>query len=58
MNPVTLSLFGALFLFFQAPPPAAAPLPRPDTYTLGAGDQIVVRVPISRKSTTNPSPSI
>jgi polysaccharide export outer membrane protein len=56
MNPVTLSLFGALFLFFQAPPPAPAPPPGPDTYTLGAGDQIVVRVPDLEEIDNKPVP--
>lgn len=40
MNPITFCLLAALPLFFEAPPPLA-----PDTYTLGPGDQIVVRVP-------------
>jgi len=38
MNPVPLST--ALLLLFQGP----LPLPPPDTYTLGPGDQIIVRV--------------
>jgi polysaccharide biosynthesis/export protein len=42
MNSITLSSFAVLSLLFEAPPPAA---PAPDTYTLGAGDQIVIRVP-------------
>jgi polysaccharide biosynthesis/export protein len=41
MSPIPIYLFAALSLFFEALPPTAAP----DTYTLGAGDQIVVRVP-------------
>jgi polysaccharide export outer membrane protein len=41
MNPITFSLFAVLPLFFQATPPK----PAPDTYTLGPGDQIVIRVP-------------
>src|ERR1700722_14409605 len=36
MSPI--SLFTALFLLFQGPQPT------PDTYTLGPGDQIIVRV--------------
>jgi len=41
MNPITFSLFAVLPFFFQATPPK----PSPDTYTLGPGDQIVIRVP-------------
>ncbi len=41
MSPIPIYLFAALSLLFEALPPTAAP----DTYTLGAGDQIVVRVP-------------
>jgi polysaccharide export outer membrane protein len=41
MTPMTISLFAALSLLFEALP---SPSP-PDTYTLGPGDQIVVRVP-------------
>jgi polysaccharide biosynthesis/export protein len=41
MNPITFSLFAVLPFFFQATPPK----PAPDTYTLGPGDQIVIRVP-------------
>jgi polysaccharide biosynthesis/export protein len=41
LNPITFCLFAALPLFFEVPPPT----PVPDTYTLGPGDQIVVRVP-------------
>jgi len=43
MIPLTLSLFAVLALIFQAPTPTAAAAP--DTYTLGPGDQLVVRVP-------------
>jgi polysaccharide export outer membrane protein len=43
MMPFTLSLFAALALIFEAPP--STPAGAPDTYTLGPGDQIVVRVP-------------
>jgi polysaccharide export outer membrane protein len=39
----TASLFAVLPLLFQASPPTSALVP--DTYTLGPGDQIVVRVP-------------
>src|SRR6201986_832718 len=41
MNLLALYLCGAAALLFQAPPTTSTP----DTYTLGAGDQIVVRVP-------------
>jgi polysaccharide biosynthesis/export protein len=41
MNSITPFLFVARLLFFQGAPS----IPAPDTYTLGAGDQIVVRVP-------------
>jgi len=41
MNFLALCLCGAAALLFQVPPPTSTP----DTYTLGAGDQIVVRVP-------------
>jgi polysaccharide biosynthesis/export protein len=41
MTPMTISLFAALSLLFEALPSP----PPPDTYTLGPGDQIVVRVP-------------
>jgi polysaccharide export outer membrane protein len=50
MNPV--SLFTALFLFFQAP----VPTPSPDTYTLGSGDQIIVRVLNLEEIDTKPVP--
>jgi polysaccharide export outer membrane protein len=40
MNPA-ISLFAVLSLLVEAPPPP----PTPDTYTLGPGDQIVIRVP-------------
>src|SRR5579863_1926218 len=43
MNPNTLLLLAAWAVFFQAPP--STPLAAPDTYALGPGDQIVVRVP-------------
>ena len=39
----TASLFAVLPLLFQASPPTSALVP--DTYTLGPGDQIVMRVP-------------
>src|SRR5580700_9125077 len=39
MNPILFSLIAVLPLLFQAPSPGS------DTYMLGAGDQIVVRVP-------------
>jgi len=38
MSPIFL--FTTLFLFFQGP----LPTPLPDTYTLGPGDQIIIRV--------------
>ena len=41
MNPITLSFLTALSLFVDTPPV----VPPPDTYTLGPGDQIVIRVP-------------
>jgi polysaccharide export outer membrane protein len=41
MNPITFSLFAVLPLLFQA----TSPKPAADTYTLGPGDQIVIRVP-------------
>src|SRR5580704_7423003 len=41
MTPMTISLFAALSLLFEALPSP----PPPDTYTLGPGDQIVIRVP-------------
>jgi polysaccharide export outer membrane protein len=41
MNSITFSLLAFLPLLFQAAPPK----PAPDTYTLGPGDQIVIRVP-------------
>ncbi|HEY1754077.1 MAG TPA: polysaccharide biosynthesis/export family protein [Bryobacteraceae bacterium] len=40
MNPTILSLFAVLTLLVEAPPPATMP----DTYTLGPGDQIMIRV--------------
>lgn len=40
MSPITVSFFAVLLLCFQAPPPT----PTPDTYTLGPGDQIIIRV--------------
>ena len=51
---MNLSLLTGLLLLLQAP----ATVPVPDTYSLGPGDQIVVRVPNSRKSTTSRYPSI
>lgn len=41
MSLITVSLFTALLLFLQAPPPA----PSSDNYTLGPGDQILIRAP-------------
>jgi polysaccharide export outer membrane protein len=41
MNPITVSFLAVSLFLFQASPPT----PAPDTYTLGPGDQIVVRVP-------------
>jgi polysaccharide biosynthesis/export protein len=43
MIPFALSLFAVLALIFETPP--STPPAAPDTYTLGPGDQIVVRVP-------------
>ncbi len=46
MNLLALYLCGAAALLFQAPPAILPPAVSPsDTYTLGAGDLIVVRVP-------------
>ena len=52
MSSITLFLFVARLLFFQAPPTA----PAPDTYTLGAGDQIVVRAPAVEEIDNKPVP--
>jgi polysaccharide biosynthesis/export protein len=48
----TISLFTALLLFFQSP----VPTPSPDTYTLGSGDQIIVRVLNLEEIDTKPVP--
>jgi len=52
MSSITLWLFAARLLFIQAPPA----LPAPDTYTLGAGDQIVVRAPAVEEIDNKPVP--
>src|SRR5580700_2980300 len=52
MSSITLFLFVSGFLFFQAPPTT----PAPDTYTLGPGDQIMVRVPAVEEIDNKPVP--
>lgn len=54
MSPISLSLFALLPLLFQTPPPP--PALAPDTYTLGPGDQIVVRVPEFEEIDSKPVP--
>jgi polysaccharide export outer membrane protein len=51
---MSLSLLISLLLSFQAP--AIAPVPVPDTYALGSGDQIVVRVPNVEEIDSKPIP--
>jgi polysaccharide export outer membrane protein len=52
MIPITVSLVAVLLLFFQAPPP----IPAPDTYTLGPGDQILIRAPEVEEIDNKPIP--
>ena len=52
MSPITVSLLAALLLFFEAPPPVSTP----DTYTLGPGDHILIRVPEIEEIDNKPIP--
>jgi polysaccharide biosynthesis/export protein len=52
MIPITVSLFAVPLLFFQAPPA----IPAPDTYTLGPGDQILIRAPEVEEIDNKPIP--
>jgi polysaccharide export outer membrane protein len=52
MIPITVSLVAVLLLFIQAPPP----IPAPDTYTLGPGDQILIRAPEVEEIDNKPIP--
>ncbi len=54
MTPITPSAFAVLLLLLQPPPRTA--VAAPDTYTLGPGDQIVVRVPDFEEIDNRPVP--